>query len=278
MDRRRTLLILAFGVLSATLLAGPLSAQSERGSVAGRVLDDASGTGIPVARVEVVDLEGRILASTSTDSDGGFRLENLGEGPIRLRAERIGYTPGAREERVVAGETLVLTLRLSPEILTLAPFEVGARARARPAELEAFRDRAGRGIGGTHITRREIEIRSPGRISDLLVGVPGLRVSEGSLLGHSDRRVTLAWSLPGQAGGRCPVQVFLNGMPAPDLGRIEGSSNQGGPDGVRVDHLAHPSTLEGIEIYTDLASVPPEFLTPAAGCGVIALWTRMQSL
>ncbi len=264
-------------VATVSVRATPAVAQVERGAVEGQVVDEDSGLGIPVVRVEILDPEGRIVASTSTDSDGRFRVEELAEGPIRLRAERIGYASTSREERIVGGETLVLTLRMPSEVLTLAPFEVGARALARPAELEGFQERASRGVGGTHITRREIDLRSPGRISDLLVGVPGLRISESPSLGRSNRRVSLAWSLPGQAGGRCPVQLFVNGVPARDLGRLDGPGAMGATDGVSVDHLAHPSALEGIEIYTDLASVPAEFLTPDAGCGVIALWTRLQS-
>ncbi|TVP58728.1 MAG: hypothetical protein EA351_03020 [Gemmatimonadales bacterium] len=264
-------------VATVSVRATPVTAQVERGAVEGQIVDEDSGRGIPVVRVEILDLEGRILASTSTDSEGRFRVDELAEGPIRLRAERIGYTSATREERIVGGETLVLTLRLPSEVLTLAPFEIGARARARPAEFEGFQERASRGVGGTHITRREIDVRSPGRLSDLLVGVPGLRITESPSLGRSNRRVSLAWSLPGQAGGRCPMQVFVNGVPARDPGRLDGVGGMGATDGVTIDHLVHPSALEGIEIYTDLASVPAEFLTPDAGCGVIALWTRLQS-
>jgi hypothetical protein len=62
----------------------------------------------------------------------------------------------------------------------------------------------------------------------------------------------------------CPVQVYLDGVLA--------SRNDTEP--VPLDELATPAVLEGIEIFRGISSVPPEFLTPEARCGVIALWTR----
>jgi hypothetical protein len=56
--------------------------------------------------------------------------------------------------------------------------------------------------------------------------------------------------------------VFVDGRPANRRGNVS------------INDLASPSGLEGMEVYRGLATVPPEFLTPEARCGVIALWTR----
>lgn len=258
-------------------LAPAVHAQTGGGAIEGRVVADDTGEPVPVVRIEAVDPEGRIIASSSTDGEGNFRLGDLPGGPVELSAERIGYAPFSRQERVVEEETLVLTIRLAPEVLTLAPFEVGARAVARRPELEGFSERAGRGVGGVLITRDEIEARSPGRITDLLRGVPEVRVIETPSVGQPNRLVALAWSLPGRGGGGCNIQIFLNGVPAPDPGPLSGVGGMSSIDGTPIDHLADPDDLQGVEVYTDLASVPPEFMTPRAGCGVIALWTRTRA-
>ncbi len=71
-------------------------------------------------------------------------------------------------------------------------------------------------------------------------------------------------ALPGMQGG-CPAQVFLDGVLA----------NRGGDRaGVVIDDLVSPLDVEVIEIFKGLSSIPPEFLTREARCGVIAIWTR----
>ena len=65
--------------------------------------------------------------------------------------------------------------------------------------------------------------------------------------------------------GECPVQIFLDGM-------LATRNNDGG--GVLVDDLVSPLDVEVIEVFRGLSSIPPEFLTPQARCGVVAIWTR----
>jgi hypothetical protein len=43
---------------------------------------------------------------------------------------------------------------------------------------------------------------------------------------------------------------------------------------VSVDDLVAPGAIEGIELYRGTATIPAEFLTPQARCGVVAIWTR----
>ena len=44
-----------------------------------------------------------------------------------------------------------------------------------------------------------------------------------------------------------------------------------------VDELVQPMDVEVIEVFRGLGSIPPEFLTPQARCGVIAIWTKRSS-
>jgi hypothetical protein len=65
-------------------------------------------------------------------------------------------------------------------------------------------------------------------------------------------------------GGPCPVQIWVDGM----------LTTRAAGENVPLDDLASPGILEGIEIYRGLATIPPEFVSPGARCGVIAIWTR----
>jgi TonB family protein len=63
-------------------------------------------------------------------------------------------------------------------------------------------------------------------------------------------------------GRRCDPLVWFDGQPLvggfPDLDAIS------------------PESIEGIEIYSGVATIPPELMGPrdAGGCGVIVVWTR----
>jgi hypothetical protein len=44
--------------------------------------------------------------------------------------------------------------------------------------------------------------------------------------------------------------------------------------GESIDDIVNPNDIEGIEVYTNPAEVPGEFMTARTNCGVIALWTK----
>ena len=62
------------------------------------------------------------------------------------------------------------------------------------------------------------------------------------------------------------------------INRREASVLGARPMDYRIDDMVLPSSVEGIEIYRGLSTVPPEFLNPDAECGVIAIWTRRGGL
>ena len=116
---------------------------------------------------------------------------------------------------------------------------------------------------GYHLTREDIERRRPTHLSDILLTLPGI-YSQQTRAGPGGRSIQMRRALPGRAGG-CPVGVFLDGVLA----------NRGGDRaGVTVDDLASPLDVEVIEVFQGLSSIPAEFLTNEARCGVIAIWTR----
>jgi hypothetical protein len=262
---RRTLA--GLGVCIAVLLAVPLDSSAQNnavtGMIRGRVVDETTGAGVATAHVEFMDGRTRIRASAVADRDGTFVLNDLPRGSFRLRVTRIGYARALTPYwRIESGEVLTVTVYLDPQAVLLAPLEIRASEKSLSPVLANFYRRVERRLGGTFITREDIERRNPSQITDLLADVPGVRLSAGGI-GANSRLVSMTRATS-FSGGRCPVQVWIDGMLA----------TRGQTEGVPLDDLATPTILEGIEIYRGASTIPPEFISPESRCGVIALWTR----
>jgi hypothetical protein len=152
-----------------------------------------------------------------------------------------------------------LEVRLSPNAVLLAPLEIVALSPLSTSPfLDNVRHRATRGFG-VQLTREDIEERGPMRVTDILVTLPGVRVGQGRG-GAGARSISIGRAIPG-----CQVQIFLDGTQV----------NRGGTgETVLIDDLVSPLDIEVIEVFRGLGSIPAEFLTPQARCGVVAIWTQ----
>ncbi|WP_243663437.1 carboxypeptidase-like regulatory domain-containing protein [Rhodothermus marinus] len=100
---------------SSAEMAEPAPVQQE-GSIAGRVIDAATGEGLPGVNVFLV---GTTLGA-STDIDGNYRIDNIPAGLYTLQASFIGYrTATVDSVEVRAGEVTVVNLALEQEVLGL---------------------------------------------------------------------------------------------------------------------------------------------------------------
>jgi hypothetical protein len=261
---RWILLLAALGVCLPEGLSGQRNPID--GAVQGRVMDETTGTPVVGATVDVLDGVGRIRARAVADENGGFLLTRLDPGAFFLRVRSLGYAELTTPRWwVESGEVLTVVIRLNPDALLLAPLEVIARSRSPSPVLSGFYERLDRRVAGVFLTREQIAARAPSRITDLLAEVPGLRFRSSSAEGDPRRDLVLTFGrvVPGIGGGECPAQVYVDGVLATR-----------GAQPVPIDALASPHLLEGIEIYRGVGTVPAEFLTPEARCGVVALWTR----
>ena len=92
------------GQLELTIELTPLT----HGDVAGRVVDARTGKPLPGARVSIGQQE------ALADAAGGFVLQQVKAGDLRVAARAEGYEPGSAAARLEPGETLDLTLELEP--------------------------------------------------------------------------------------------------------------------------------------------------------------------
>ncbi|MEP6507555.1 MAG: TonB family protein, partial [Gemmatimonadales bacterium] len=170
---------------------------------------------------------------------------------LDLRARRVGYTPSVSTLEFSQGAEPFIELRLVPVPNYLPTVQVREPRQAYDARLAGFEERSKKGVGH-FITRARLERVHSYRFTDVLREVPGVQLR--TLRGGG---TTLSLR-----GASCSPLVFVDGTPA----------NSGAVDLDMFD-LA---SVEGIEIYPGLSSVPPEFVTGRGGerCGVVAIWSR----
>lgn len=233
--------------------------------IRGRVIDNESLRPIPAVEVRLSKAghRSRTIARTVSDRDGRFEF-HVSEAPGYIfRASSLGFEDTETPILWIDDyRSYDVEIRLDPDAVLLAPIEVLTRAKgAESPVLAGFHHRLEAGFGH-YITHLDIERLKPSRVTDLLARVPGVRLeSSGSGL---RRAVYLS-----RTGTDCQAEIFVDGMlwtrPIPGGGPQLMSS---------VDDAVSPAVVFGIEVYRGLATVPAEFLTPRARCGVVAIWTR----
>lgn len=224
--------------------AGPVAVSGAVHGPGGISIVGAEVTVMPRLAPTAVGVQHR----TYTDDAGRFRIPAVAAGRASVVVRRIGYRL-ATQDVVLDGRPLALEVEAVPQ--QLSAVVVQSRRRVYDGPLADWNRRRDFGMG-RFITREEIDRRNPLRTSDLLRTIPGIMVQNSR--GQSVVRIR---------GNRCDPLVFIDGMPA-YAGYFD------------IDALV-PSTLEGIEVYAGLGTVPVE-LRGSRGehtCGVLALWSRM---
>ena len=213
------------------------------------VVRDSSGAAIEGVTVAIPG------SSVLTDVRGAFQLFTMDHDTVTISIRRLGFEPieallGARN-----GLWDTVVVQLDPTAQRLSNVDVKGNAPPTRAMLamRSFDERKSRGLG-TFITRAEIVERGSSRLSDLLRTKRGVNVI-------SRGRVRFA-AYGGSRGNACIPDIWL-----------DGTRNRG----MEVDELP-PNTVEMMELYPNLSTVPVEFQSFGANttpCGIIVVWTRI---
>ncbi len=177
MDKRHPTLFLT---ILLTLLASPVDAQVIRGHVVDaetQVPVGGVGGKLPIsgAEVELVSKMGVEGMSAVTDELGYFFLAAPAPGAFRIRVSHPAYLPYEGESVDVGlEETVNLEIRMGRKVIPLEPIVVTARTNTTMA---GFHERRTGSAFATFLTREEIQARGAGRTTDLLRGVPGVRIN-----------------------------------------------------------------------------------------------------
>lgn len=240
---RRTRRAIAGTVVAIAVLPSLIVAQ---GTINGTVVDS---TGAPVTGAQIT-LDSSSVRAVTNDS-GAFVLLDVPRGKLHVRVRRLGFRPESTAVNVETGIVANVALRLAPLPVRMATVEVLRRPEAYDSRLAGFNARRQRKVGH-FVTRDQLDGMSSARFVDAVRNIPGLQLR--SLRGGG----TTAFL----RGSQCPALVFIDGFPA-DAGTMD------------LD-MIDLSGVEGIEVYSGSATIPPEFMAAreTQGCGVIAIWSR----
>ncbi|HSG46711.1 MAG TPA: Plug domain-containing protein, partial [Longimicrobiales bacterium] len=252
-------------MLALLLLALPLGAEGQV-RIEGRVIDNVTERPLSEAVVTFRTREGRFLGRLETGDGGTFEFEVENQAAVQIHVRRASFKSNTMPLLYFGDRKFFqVEVRLDPQAILLAPLEVITWSDVDPSPmLNGFRERLRTGMG-VYITREQIERRRPTYMADLLREVPGVTVT-GSGIGN--RPIIQIGRTLSQG---CEAQIWVDGF----LLNRRLTAAPGAPMAdVRLDDAVHPLSVEGIEIYRGLASVPAQFLNPDARCGVIVVWTR----
>ncbi|HSJ24007.1 MAG TPA: TonB-dependent receptor [Longimicrobiales bacterium] len=108
------------GTLAMLLLAA-VPAYGQTGSVTGRVTSAATGQGVPLVQVQVINAASIIVARTSTGDDGSYLITSVSPGVYTIAVTNaLGYQESrTRDVRVAAGQSTRVDIQLATGALSL---------------------------------------------------------------------------------------------------------------------------------------------------------------
>ncbi len=132
MRMRLTLRLILATFLGIAALPAALAAQGgPPGTDTGTVTVAGTGLRIPTARVEIV---GTRLGTQTSDS-GTFTIADVRAGAVRVRVQRIGYSPAVQTVTVEAGGTVTVNFTLTPVAVALNQVVTTATGATQVREL-----------------------------------------------------------------------------------------------------------------------------------------------
>jgi hypothetical protein len=212
-------------------------------TVQGIVRDRESRLPVSGADVYLLDTADTIVSVTSTAEDGRFSLSISSPGTYRLSFSRLGYGTTLTAPFVLGPEEdRDLEVSLPGDPIPMESLGVVGTSRSTKLARTGFYERMGKGFG-YFIQREEIDRRHASEVTDLLYGLPNVRIVRGT--------VNM------RACPRSPT-IVLDGMAV----------------GGKINELLSPASIEAIEVYLGPGGVPPQYGGLRNPCGAILIWTR----
>ena len=259
---------LAAALIGMTVGVRPSHAQTSANAVLRGIVSDSAGRRVSHALLSVDEVGDRVA-----DDSGRFLVVLPKSGVVRLRTRRVGFHP--TETRLVVERDTTVQIVLRPLPASLAAVVVEAEATVTSLELGGFyarvRDKE-RGTNTGHFIMPETIEQRRGSVSQVVTGIPGLRVERFKPPGSNTQEYV---ALFGNARafsrtGLCPMTVYLDRIRLQPPGGALGRSD---PPPVDINDAVTLREVAGIEVYSR-ANVPFEFAMLNGTCGVVVIWTK----
>jgi hypothetical protein len=243
------------------------AAQSTVPAYRARILAVYTTDGDPIEGAEVVDQVSKTSALTT--KTGTVSLSFLPEGATLVRIRKVGFAAETMLVNIAPTDTLpvMVMLKAGAQELEKVVTTDSARRFISPG-LRGFQERMAKG-GGYFIDSKELRKWDSGPITPALRNLPGVEIicirTPGPRMGEcyaSNKRAPAT-----SANHDCPVDIYLDGAM---YFQAVGASGQFGNDLTRLQ----TAQFAGVEYYSGMSRVPPEFNKSGARCGVLVLWTR----
>jgi hypothetical protein len=246
-------LALSSFVLGAALVAALATSASPAAgqAVEGRVVDAESGDGVELAELVLRDARGGVAARARSNPEGYFLLSAAIEGSYLIEVERLGYHAPEPLALELGRERVTVEIRLGRAPLALEPLTVTGR-RADPRHEASFEGARARhdlfpAIGSRRVVMRgDWELDAAGTVSGVL-----------SLIGFPPA-CTIVWWNGSMVNTELSSEMWLR-------------------------HTS-PEAMEAVEFYRRWSDAPaayrtfPSWVDTPTGCGVVALWPRLDPL
>ena len=115
-----------------------LSAQSDRGTITGKVINET--TGLPLEGAAVSSLNGGSLKTTTTGADGSYRMVNVPSGSNTVIVSYTGLDASSVSVNVSPGSTAVANVSLTSQVYLLDSFQVSTVREDQAAAINAQRN------------------------------------------------------------------------------------------------------------------------------------------
>jgi len=200
-------IISLFAVGLGAAFPSPTSAQTDRATLTGRVVDLGSNTVVAGANVVLIDTDRR----TTTDDSGSFEFSDLIPGTYLVEVTQLGYERHTDQIELESGETLEVRFSIGIDAIPLKPITVVARSRSNEDAAHVV----GRRFDG--MSRPEIEAVL-GRVfsmADLIreARTPGVSVIDMTTWVCAEHGRVTRRRRDAQGTGTCrPMAVYIDGV------------------------------------------------------------------
>lgn len=237
-------------LFARTLLLSPIDSGAKVGNatLSGRVVLEGSVTNAG-SRVEVVGTDQIAL----TNDKGEFTITKLPSGSHVLLARHLGFGAQTVTVDLTSRQAQRVTVKLPKFVAMIAPVVVNARSVAS-LDRVGFSQRKNTGQG-FYLGPDQLKNVHPQYLTDILRGVPGLRVS-------SSQGGDVVSSSRGVGGGDC-VQYFVDDMPW--------QSAEPGD----INSFVNANEVVAVEVYQG-SNTPAQYSRGMGSCTTIVLWTRFK--